>query len=135
LNFARFSEKGISALDSDIVLFDVLGVLAFAYAKAGIAYVGGAVHNRVHNVIEPAYFGLPVLTGPKIFNSAEALELRKRGGLWTVLTASEFLERENYLSVESHYRLAEKTNSDFVTENRGASERIWKTFLERRKSE
>ncbi len=135
LNCARFSEKGISALESDIVLFDVLGVLAFAYAKAGIAYVGGAVHHRVHNVIEPAYFGLPVLAGLKIFNSAEALELRKRGGLWTVVSASEFLEREKYLSAESHYRLAEKTNSDFVTENRGASERIWKTFLERRKSE
>lgn len=135
LNFSRFSEKGISVLQSDIVLFDVLGVLAFAYSKAGIAYVGGALHNRVHNVIEPAYFGLPVLTGPKIFNSAEALELRKRGGLWTAESASEFLERIKYLSLEAHYRLAEKTNSDFVTENRGASVRIWNTFLNRQESE
>ena len=135
LKFSRFSEEGIKALDSEIAVFDVLGVLAFAYSKAGFAYVGGALHNRVHNVIEPAYFGLPVLAGPKIFNSAEAQELRKRGGLWTVNTAAEFLEKEKYLSDGAHYRLAEKTNSDFVTENRGASERIWKTFLNRQESE
>ncbi|HNI25351.1 MAG TPA: hypothetical protein PLJ29_03270, partial [Leptospiraceae bacterium] len=67
--------------------------------------------------------------------SAEAQELRKRRGLWTVNTADEFLEKEKYLSNEAHYRLAEKTNSDFVTENRGASERIWKTFLNRQESE
>ncbi|MCE9501901.1 MAG: 3-deoxy-D-manno-octulosonic acid transferase [Leptospira sp.] len=112
------------------VIFDVLGILAFAYREATIAYIGGGIHNRVHNVIEPAYFGLPVLTGPKIHNSPEAQILLKFGGLFTCNTENEF--RKNFLYLLSNNGRVKKINSEnrqFVKTNRGASLRFYQEFL------
>ena len=65
------------AKDTDVLVLDTVGILAEAYEVADAAYVGGSFSTGVHNVIEPAIMGIPVLFGPNHDNSFEAIELVK----------------------------------------------------------
>ena len=58
-----------------VLVIDRLGLLAELYGLAEIAYVGGGFGINVHNTIEPAVYGIPVLFGPNHHNSPEAEEL------------------------------------------------------------
>lgn len=110
-------------LTAQTIVFDVLGVLAFAYQAADFAYVGGALHNRVHNILEPATFGLPLMTGPKIYNSPEAMILEKSGGLFIVSKAEDIFQILN-LS-ENDLETIRKQNWEFVQSGRGAAKRLY----------
>lgn len=63
----------------DVLVVDKMGLLAEIYGTAALAYVGGALHNQVHNVLEPAVRGLGLAFGPKHANSAEAVQLATAG--------------------------------------------------------
>ncbi len=62
-----------------IFLIDIVGILPFLYSIADICYVGGGWEGSIHSVIEAACFGLPLLTGPHILNSQEAIDMSKMG--------------------------------------------------------
>ena len=63
----------------DVILIDVMGKLAEIYGAANAAFVGGAMHHQVHNVLEPAAHGLAVAFGPFYKNSQEAVQLVSHG--------------------------------------------------------
>ncbi len=114
-----------------IILFDALGILAFAYFYGRIAYVGGALHNKVHNILEPAYFGLPLITGDRIFNSFDANKLKEKESLKTVNSSEEFLEAvRNYSEEKNHERLS-AINSEYVLSHLGASLAFYNAFLKK----
>ncbi len=71
------------------VLIDRIGVLADLYAIADIAYVGGSFKQNVHNVLEPAVFGIPVLIGPVNLNSHEAQLLKNGNGCFEIRNSQE----------------------------------------------
>ncbi len=67
----RFSYKNDYS-DEKIILVDSIGILLTLYFYADIAYVGGSFKQGIHNVLEPAVYGIPVVFGPKNKNSQEA---------------------------------------------------------------
>ena len=73
-----------------IILGDTVGILSSLYAVGTLAYVGGAFTTGVHNVMEPSAMGLPVIFGPKHYNSPEAVDLLKRGSAFVVNNSEEF---------------------------------------------
>ncbi len=76
----RFSE--LSPGDSwEIMLLDTVGVLAECYRHADFGLVGGSFRAKVHNVLEPAVFGKPIVVGPFCENSPEAVEMIKEGSM------------------------------------------------------
>lgn len=77
-------------LSCRILLVDTVGVLSSLYSVATLAYVGGAFTTGVHNVMEPAVMGLPVIFGPKHQNAAEAVDLAQRGAAFSVAAPDEF---------------------------------------------
>ncbi|EMY69901.1 3-deoxy-D-manno-octulosonic acid transferase [Leptospira vanthielii] len=108
------------------LLFDLMGILAFAYQYGSFAYVGGAFTHRVHNTIEPAALGLPVITGPKISNAPEAIVMQELGGLFQAETEKEFVQKFALLVKDKTLReKMGKGNRNFVVENRGASDKIY----------
>jgi|JI8StandDraft_1071087.scaffolds.fasta_scaffold00469_18 3-deoxy-D-manno-octulosonic-acid transferase len=108
------------------LLFDEMGILAFAYQFARFAYVGGGFHHRIHNTIEPAAFGLALLTGSKISNAPEAIVMQKLGGLFVCQNEEDFSTRLSVLlSDQTKTQEIGEKNRKFVLENRGASERIY----------
>jgi 3-deoxy-D-manno-octulosonic-acid transferase len=65
-------EKGAPWTSPRVVLMDVLGELSKCYRWGKIAYVGGGFGKQVHNILEPAVYGIPVLFGPHYQRSREA---------------------------------------------------------------
>lgn len=130
LQFSLYSDSKMD-YNANIIIFDVLGVLAFAYAYANLAYIGGAVHNKIHNVLEPAYFGLPLITGEKITNSFDAMKLKEAGGLITIKTTDEFLNAFSHLTDPGKFPGIRKMNSGYVASKTGASGRFYDSFLKK----
>jgi 3-deoxy-D-manno-octulosonic-acid transferase len=80
-----FSELTIghkpSLQDFDVFIIDTIGILTKIYSYADIAYVGGGFGNPgVHNILEPATFGIPIIIGPNFSHFAEATALVNLGG-------------------------------------------------------
>lgn len=75
--YSIFKDHGGTA--RRVAIIDTIGMLARLYKQTHLAYVGGSFSTGVHNVMEPAVFGQPVVFGPVHMNSFEALELIKAG--------------------------------------------------------
>ena len=76
--------------DFDVFIIDTVGILTKIYSYADIAYVGGGFGNPgVHNILEPATFGIPIITGPNYTHFAEATALVNLGGCQTVSNIEE----------------------------------------------
>lgn len=63
-----------------VIIIDSIGILLTLYTYADVAFVGGGFKQNIHNVLEAAVYGIPVIFGPKIENSQEAIQLAKTGG-------------------------------------------------------
>jgi len=81
LEFARVSamNKNFDP-EREVLVIDQTGYLVELYSLASMAYVGGGFGVNVHNTLEPAVYGIPVLFGPRYHNSPEAEELVAAGG-------------------------------------------------------
>ena len=85
-----FSKGEINAT-AKVLIVDAIGYLSKIYSYADIAYVGGAIGTTgLHNILEPAVFGMPILTGPNVEKFPEAYNLRDFGGLKIINTSQEF---------------------------------------------
>ena len=90
--------------DEKILIVDQIGILADLYKYASLAYVGGSFRQGIHNVMEPAIYGIPVLYGPVFQNAFEAEELLRTGGS-VVINETESAEKLiRRLITDSKYR-------------------------------
>ncbi len=120
----RFSSKNNYSGES-VVIIDSIGILLTLYYYADVAYVGGSFKQGIHNVLEPAVYGIPVIFGPKIEGSIEAKELVKRDASQIVTTKNEAHDLLEKLFSDSKYRTEMGLKaSAYVNENLGASEKI-----------
>jgi len=91
--------------DFDVLIVDTIGLLTKIYSYADIAYVGGGMGNSgLHNILEPAAFGIPIIIGDNFKKFPEAASLRKSGGLFSVSTKSEFEKIFEKLITNSTFR-------------------------------
>jgi 3-deoxy-D-manno-octulosonic-acid transferase len=113
-----------------VIIVDSIGILLVLYACAHLAYVGGSFRQGIHNVLEAAVYGIPVLFGPRHRNSHEPLMLVERGGAFVVSSAEELTRTAvNLLQDESARTTAGGRASAFVQANLGATQRILR-FIE-----
>jgi 3-deoxy-D-manno-octulosonic-acid transferase len=125
-----FSEKdSITDLSKfNVFIIDTVGLLTKIYSYGTIAYVGGGFGNPgIHNILEPATFGLPIVIGPNYSNFAEAVELVKIGGCIVISNDAELKQSFDRLLLDEDY-LKEKSQTckSYIQENKGASESIMK---------
>ncbi len=131
-NTILFSEVGtnsdLSLQDFDVFIIDTIGILTKIYSYADIAYVGGGFGNPgVHNILEPATFGVPIVIGPNYSHFAEATALVNLEGCISITTPSELLDTFSNLISNGAIR-HEKGHicSTFVQMNKGATDYILK---------
>ncbi len=114
-----------------VVVVDSVGKLAEIYRSGCLAYVGGAFTTGVHNTMEPAVAGLPVLFGPRIGNAEEAGELVRQGGGWIITRPDEALRRASeLLEDEAALKTAAEAARRVVEDQRGATERSLAVILQ-----
>ncbi len=108
----------------DVVLVDSIGQLAEIYRAGHLAYVGGSFTTGVHNTMEPAVAGMPVLFGPVIDNAEEAGELVRRGAGQVVREPEQALAAAlRLLGDDETLRRAATAARDVVLAQRGATAR------------
>ena len=127
-----FSEKeGKNLADFDVFIIDTVGILTKIYSYADIAYVGGGFGNPgVHNLLEPATFGVPIVIGPNFSHFAEATALVNMEGCTVIKNATELNEAFSNLIRNEDIR-NEKGHicETFVQMNKGATAVILKNIL------
>jgi len=124
-----FSEKSTKNLaEFDVFIIDTIGILTKIYSYADIAYVGGGFGNPgVHNILEPATFGVPIVIGPNFSHFAEATALVNMEGCVSISTQIELNEAfDNLISNDVIRNEKGHICSTFVQMNKGATVMILK---------
>lgn len=128
--------QGISCLyteyadsfSGNLIILNTIGHLASAYSYGKIAYVGGGFSGKLHNILEPAVFGLPVIFGPK-FNRFPEANLFIQEQIGFSVSTGEQLENTIH-SLDHHIERFEARTHKVVEENKGASDKILGFILE-----
>lgn len=128
-----FSEKdNVDLSNSNVFIIDTIGILTKIYSYGNIAYVGGGFGNPgVHNILEPATFGVPVVIGPNYSHFAEATALVNMEGCISIQNQTQLNEAFDLLLHNEDERL-EKGHicSTFVQMNKGATQTIMNHILD-----
>jgi len=121
-----FSEKdGKNPADYEVLIIDTIGLLTKIYSYADIAYVGGAFKTGLHNTLEPAVFGIPVVIGPEFQKFQEAVDLVDRKGILTVSNKEMYTTVISKLVHSKNYRLTiGEINNNYIFEQAGATTKI-----------
>ncbi|NNT71847.1 3-deoxy-D-manno-octulosonic acid transferase [Flavobacterium sp. IMCC34852] len=121
------SEKETRNLtEFQVFIIDTIGILTKIYSYADIAYVGGGFGNPgVHNILEPATFGIPIVVGPNYSHFAEATALVNMEGCISISTQSELNDAfDNLISNEDIRHEKGHICETFVQMNIGATDVI-----------
>ena len=122
-----FSEKEhVDVSNFGVFIIDTVGILTKIYSYADIAYVGGGFGNPgIHNILEPATFGIPVVIGPNYDHFSEATALVNLGGCMSIQNQTQLNEAFDLLLQNEDERL-EKGHicSTFVQMNKGATQTV-----------
>lgn len=122
-----YSEKENSDLSTyDVFIIDTIGLLTKIYSYGTIAYVGGGFGNPgIHNILEPATFGIPIVIGPNYANFAEAVQLVTLGGCTVINNKEELKQNLNRLiSDETYYKEKAQICKSFIQDNKGATNSV-----------
>lgn len=122
----KYSERASKDLSQASVLFiDNIGILLHLYQYAHLAYIGGGFGKNIHNILEAATFGKPVVFGPNYHKFQEAKELLSLGGAFCI---HNFTEMETIvmklMNDSDFYQQSSQCCSDYVQNNLGGTERI-----------
>ena len=134
ITFTEF-ENTVTQYDKPIVLIiDRIGMLRNLYQYAYISYVGGGFgKDGVHNVLEPAAFGKPVIWGNEDEKYREAVGLRNAGGGFSVKNEAGFNYVLNYLLNNTiAYNNASHNAVQFILNHAGATEKTIRYIQENR---
>ncbi len=124
ISFIRFSEMN-QYTNEQCILVDSVGVLVALYKYAHVVYIGGSFWQGIHNVLEPAVFGVPVVYGPKHTNSQEAVQLAALHGGFIVEDEKELYRTlRTLLDNETQRTTAAEISRSFVETNCGATEKF-----------
>jgi len=126
-NILRYSKSSNDFGNNSVLIIDNIGMLSAIYRYADITYVGGAFGEGLHNILEPATFGKPIIIGKAASNKKyhEVTALIKEGGAFEISNSSELRTIMNNLLSDSALRQhVGKSCRDFVNANLGSTDKI-----------
>lgn len=124
--YTHIQQSGRINETTQVVILNCIGVLADAYQYGTIAYVGGAFKTGLHNILEPATFGLPVLFGPHYAKFPEA-SMFISAGIGTAVQSMDELRYAMQTQLGELEQLQPRVK-EFVASQIGARERIMQWF-------
>ncbi len=121
--YSEFDTKYSS--DKRVLIVDTIGLLSSIYNCSSISYIGGGFGKGIHNTLEAATFGKPIIFGPNYHKFQEAIDLIERKAAYTVNNANELQDIALKLSNdELFYNTAGTAAREYVLEKKGATEII-----------
>ncbi len=124
VRYSQHTDDDLS--QASVLIVDTIGLLTKIYSYANVAYIGGAMGSTgLHNILEAATFGVPIVIGKNYDEFPEAERLRSLAGLFSVQSSEECSEILNKLMENDSFR--NKTGmiaAHFVDQNTGATQKI-----------
>ncbi len=121
--YSQLENKSLS--DYQVLIIDTIGILTKIYSYADMAYVGGGFATGLHNTLEPAVFGVPVIIGSNFKGFKEAEDLVEEGGVLVVNNKEEYHDLMTRLVSDSEFlRRTGDINRNYINKNKGASIQI-----------
>ena len=119
------SIESIGQIDSRVVIINAVGVLADLYWTTKVAYVGGGFSSGVHNLMEPAVAGVPMIFGPRYKKFKEAVEIVSQNAGRSILKSIDFNKfLDFYFNSEENLTHSSKSARNIILNHSGASARI-----------
>ena len=110
-----------------VLIIDSVGLLSSLYRYGNIAYIGGGFGVGIHNILEAATFGLPVIFGPNYKRFKEALDLTSEGGAVSISNSDELRQAlNNLVNDENALKNASEICKKYVAKNVGSTKVIIK---------
>lgn len=128
--YVRYSEldgnhKSQMLSEASVLIIDSVGILSRVYRYGSFAYIGGGFGAGIHNILEAATYGMPVVFGPKFSKFKEARDLTELGGAFSVKKEDELVEIfEKLLSNPIFRDECSSVCAGYVAKNIGATEYI-----------
>jgi 3-deoxy-D-manno-octulosonic-acid transferase len=117
-----------------VLIINTVGLLSRLYQYATITYVGGGfTKDGIHNILEAAVWGKPVIFGPNYQKYREGKEMITAGGAYSFSTAQNFKRlADDLLTKEDHLQQASLKAKNYIRDNTGATGKIMATIQEKR---
>jgi len=127
------SSSGQQPATSNTLIIDNIGMLSRLYNYATITYIGGGFGKGIHNTLEAAVYGKPVLFGPAYHKFNEAIDLVSNGGAISINNAEDCISAiQKLIRDDSAYIRSSEKSKDYVYSNKGATEKIMNYIQEKR---
>ena len=116
-----YSEEDLDS-NKNMLILDTIGQLANAYAHGSLAFVGGGYHGSLHNILEPAVYGLPICFGPKHSKFPEAATFLDHNFAREIENGDDLL---NFIhEMKNQNQQVSSSIQTFVEQQQGATEKI-----------
>jgi 3-deoxy-D-manno-octulosonic-acid transferase len=123
IEYSKVRESEIAGFD--VIIIDSIGLLSSLYRYGNIAYIGGGFGVGIHNILEAATFGLPVIFGPNYQKFREAVELTTEGGAFPIASEIElFTKLNNLLTDKILLEKSASVSQNYVAKNVGSTQLI-----------
>ncbi|HQV01273.1 MAG TPA: glycosyltransferase N-terminal domain-containing protein, partial [Bacteroidia bacterium] len=121
----RYSKWQNTDTDAQVLIIDNMGMLSSLYAYGYVAYIGGGFGAGIHNTLEAAVYGCPIIIGPKYQKFVEAKELVQNKGAFVVTNETDLKNILQQLIANTilHQSIVQK-NKNYIVQKKGATEII-----------
>ena len=125
IRYTQATEENVQ--QADCLIIDCYGLLSSIYRYGEISYIGGGFGVGIHNVLEAAVYGIPVIFGPNNKKFREAQHLLANKGGFEINGYEDFeVLMDKFLSDEAYLKQSGQAAGDYVKNNSGAMEKIMK---------
>jgi len=111
---------------AQVLIIDNIGMLSSLYYYADVAYIGGGFGAGIHNTLEAATYGKPILFGPRYEKFQEAIDLIELGAAFSFGTKEELAKIFQALQLTEKRTIAANAAGDYVQQRKGATQIIMK---------
>jgi len=131
--FSEIKNDNKQTASGNILIIDNIGMLSRLYKYAYITYVGGGFGKGIHNTLEAAVYGKPVLFGPVYYKFNEAVDLISTGGAISINDTEDcILSIQKLLQDQKVYQRSSENARKYVYSNKGATEKVMHFIQENR---
>ncbi len=121
----RYSQAANKLEEASVLIIDNIGMLSQLYRYGEFAYVGGAFGKGLHNILEPACYGIPIFFGNKNYKKfQEAVDLTNLGGAFIVNDFQDLSSKYEMANTPQTFLLACQVTQQYVEDNLGATKKI-----------
>ncbi|WP_430815349.1 3-deoxy-D-manno-octulosonic acid transferase [Carboxylicivirga sp. RSCT41] len=125
--YFKYTEAESASTEARVLIINTIGMLSAIYKYGQVAYIGGGFGVGIHNTLEAATYGMPVLFGPNFRKFKEARDLIDLGGGFTIQSGTEFKERmEEFWSDPLALAESSEKAGEYVNKMCGATSLIMK---------